>query len=305
MRRRECRLLPHIRKNIYGISTTSSQHYGWQIKTFDVESIWVESQGEGVTIGVIDTGCDFNHPDLKNNIIQGINIIDPSKDPMDDNGHGSHVAGTIAACNNSVGVVGVAPKTKIAPIKALDGRGAGLNTDVAKAIVWAADNGIDIVTMSLGSEYSSRQIEKAIEYAKGKNLIIFCAAGNSGIESGIQYPAKCDNTIAIGAINKDLQICEFSCSGNELDFVAPGYEIISCTPNETYSSMSGTSMATPFAVGCAALMLSYRRKKSLDSQLKDSATYIAELSKNTTHVKDSRYSGNRKYEGYGIIRPTL
>jgi subtilisin family serine protease len=305
MRRKDCKLLPHIKENLYGLSPDSAQLIGWQIKEFGIESKWSKSQGENVTIGVIDTGCDINHKDIKDNIVQGINIIDPSKDPIDDNGHGSHVAGTIAASNNGLGIVGVAPKAKIAPIKALNGNGLGSNTDIAKAIVWAADNKIDIVTMSLGSEYPSKQIENAIIYAKSKNLIIFCAAGNSGIESGIQYPAKYENTISVGAINRQLDICEFSCCGEELDFVAPGYEIISCIPNNSYAIMSGTSMATPYAVGCAALLLSYRRNLFSNNDLIDINSYISVFSKNCQRVNNQKYSGNKKYEGYGIIRPTF
>ena len=305
MKRKDCKLLPHIKQDFYGLSPNTAQMIGWQIKEFEVEKKWPQSQGEGVKIGVIDTGCDIYHPDIKGNIIQGINIIDPSKDPMDDNGHGSHVAGTIPAANNGMGIVGVAPKASICPIKALDGNGAGTNINVAKAIVWASDNGIDIVTMSLGSEYPSRHIEQAIEYAKNKNLIIFCAAGNSGIESGIQYPAKYQHTISIGAINRELDLCEFSCCGEELDFLAPGHEIISCVPNNSYALMSGTSMATPYAVGCAALLLSYKKKIMQDSQLKDCGSYISAFAKNTIRLKNSKYTGNKRYEGNGIIRPTL
>lgn len=305
MRRRDCRLLPHIRQELYGLSPKSGQYLGWQIKQFDVEKEWVKTQGEGVRIGVIDTGCDYNHEDIKSNIDQGINIIDTNKDPMDDNGHGSHVAGTIAASNNGLGIVGIAPKARIVPIKALDARGAGDNRNVAKAIVWASDNNVDIITMSLGSEYPSRAIEDAINYASGKNTIMFCAAGNSGIESGIQYPAKYNRTISIGAINRELDICDFSCCGDELDFLAPGYEIISCIPNNSYASMSGTSMATPYAVGCAALLLAFYRKNNMAVDLRTFEDYIKIMSKHTMKLKNSKYSGIKKYEGNGILTPIV
>lgn len=306
MRRKDCKLLPHIKENLYGLSPDSAQLIGWQVKEFNIESKWSQSQGENVKIGIIDTGCDFNHIDIKDNIIDGINIIDPSKDPMDDNGHGSHVAGTVAASNNGLGIVGIAPKAKIAPIKVLNGNGAGTNPDIAKGIVWAADNTMDIVTMSLGSEYPSKEIENAIIYAKSKNLIVFCAAGNSGIESEIMYPARYENTISIGAINRQLDICEFSCCGDELDFVAPGFEIISCIPNNSYAIMSGTSMATPYAVGCAALLLSHRRTNLFsNNELLNLESYISIFSKNCISIKNPKYSGNKRYEGNGIIRPTF
>ena len=303
-----CKLLPHIRTDLYGLSPDSMQFFSWPIKKFDIEKQWTISQGEGVIVAVIDSGCDINHEDLKDNIVDGYNFINPGKDPIDDNGHGTHVSATIAAINNGIGMVGIAPKSKIMPVKVLGADGAGTNINVAKGIVWAADNGADIITMSLGSENPCDQIAAAIEYAKSKEAIIFCAAGNNGIESGILYPAKYNHTISIGAIDENLNICEFSCCGDELDFLAPGYNIVSAVPNNKYASMTGTSMANPFAVGCAALLLSYARKikfSSLDNMLRNTEDYISIFAKKTLKLKDKKYSGNKKYEGYGIIRPVL
>jgi len=308
LKKKQCKLLPHTRKDIYGLSVGSSQFHSWPIDKFSVPQQWRHSQGEGVTVAVIDTGCDLNHEDIKDNIIDGYNFINPGQLPQDDNGHGTHVAGTIAAVNNGVGMVGVAPQAKIMPIKALGADGSGINKNVAEAIVWAADHGADLITMSLGSEYPSIQIEKAIEYAKYKNVIIFCAAGNSGIESGIQYPAKYDNTISVGAIDEKLNICTFSCCGEELDFLAPGADIISAVPGNAYASMSGTSMATPFAVGCAALFLSFAKKikfAMLENMLKSSDDYVSVFAKKAMKLHQQNYTGIKKYEGYGIIRPIL
>lgn len=303
-----CKLLPHIRTDLYGLSPNSIQFFSWPIKKFDVEKQWKYSQGEGVTVAVIDTGCDLNHEDLKDNIVKGFNFINPAQDPFDDNGHGTHVSATIAAINNGIGMVGVAPKSKIMPVKVLGADGSGNNINVAKGIVWAADNGADIITMSLGSVAPSDQIEKAIEYAKHKESVIFCAAGNNGIESDILYPAKYKHTISIGAIDENLNICEFSCCGDELDFLAPGYNIVSAVPNNQYASMSGTSMANPFAVGCAALLLSYARQikfSSLSNMLRNTDDYISVFAQKTMKLTDKKYAGIRKYEGYGIIRPVL
>jgi hypothetical protein len=309
MRKQEFRLLPHIRKDIYGLSPNSEQFYGWQIKKFDIEKYWKYSEGEGVTVAVIDTGCDLDHEDIKPNIVNGYNFINPGKDPQDDNGHGTHVAGTIAAINNGIGMVGLAPKAKIMPVKVLSGNGSGPNKAVSDGIVWSVDNGADIIAMSLGSPHPAHQLEKAIEYAKLKKVTVFCAAGNSGIESGIQYPAKYNNTVSIGAIGEDLNICEFSCCGEELDFLAPGQNIISSVPGNRYASMTGTSMANPFAVGCAALLLSYSRKEkfsNIDNKLECSDDYVKVFSKETEKLNSqSKYAGIRKYEGYGIIKPIV
>ena len=302
--RKECRLLPHIKEPIYGLSASAGQIFPWSISLFDVPTCWSKTNGVGVTVAVIDTGCDINHDDIKDNLVDGYNIIQPNTDPIDVNGHGTHVAGTIAAINNNRGIVGVAPSVKIMPIKALDDSGMGSNNNVGSAIVWAADHGADIITMSLGSAYPSLAIERALLYATSKGVIIFCAAGNSGLKHEINFPAKYDETISIGAIDRSLDICQFSCTGDSLDFLAPGADIISAAPGNSYAVMSGTSMSTPFAVGCAALWLSLLRKKDplAKPQQKE---YIDHFKKNTMPLNNAKYSGLRRYEGNGIIRPTM
>jgi hypothetical protein len=213
----KCSLLPYIRENVYGLSTSSGQFIGWEIKKFNIENQWKHSTGKGVTVAVIDTGCDIDHPDIKNNIVQGKNFIEKDKDPIDRNGHGTHVAGTIAAENNGIGMVGVAPDAKIMPVKALKDDGSGDIQTVVSAILWSVDNNADLITMSLGSPNPHPDLESAINYAASKGVIIFCAAVNSGEQTDIMYPAKFNHTIAIGAIDKDLKRTEFTCSGETLD----------------------------------------------------------------------------------------
>jgi len=117
-------LLPYIREDIYGLDT-SKQIIGWEISKFNIQKQWIKSQGENIRVAVIDTGCDLDHDDIKDNILQGKNFVEKNKDPYDKNGHGTHVAGTIAASNNNRGMVGVAPKAKIIPVKALGDNGSG------------------------------------------------------------------------------------------------------------------------------------------------------------------------------------
>ena len=302
MKRNKCSLLPFIREDISSLSPNDSQFYGWEITKFDIPSMWTKSKGEGVVVGIIDTGCDINHPDIKNNLLGGINIIDKSKSPFDDNGHGTHVCGTVAAENNGIGMVGVAPKAKIHPIKALGADGGGQNQHIAEGIVWAVDNGCDIIGMSLGCENEVLSIKKAIEYAVKHKVVIFCAAGNSGESHKIMFPAQNENTISIGAIDRNLNRTNFTCSGEELDFLCPGKDIVSCVPNNGYAMMSGTSMSTPFAVGCACLLLSCNRKHSKES-LDSANDYINIFKKYSKPLADEKYRGNRKYEGYGILYP--
>jgi major intracellular serine protease len=292
-------LLPYEVEPVYGLSPEDSQFYGWEIETFKIKNHWKFSKGDGIVVAVIDTGCDLDHDDLKHNLVQGVNFVEPSRDPIDKCGHGTHVAGTIAASDNGLGMVGVAPKAKIMPIKALNDSGMGSNEDIIKGIYWAIDNKADFITMSLGSPVPSPRLEKAIDFAKSKNIVVFCAAGNSGESSEILYPAKYDYPISIGAIDSNFERTSFTCSGDELDFLAPGHDILSCYPGNTYAKMSGTSMSNPFAVGCAALAKSY-----YGNQLTTKEDYIELFKKTAIQLKNTRHKGIRKYEGYGIIQPT-
>ena len=305
MKRNDYSLLPYTRQDIYGLSPKVSQILGWEIIQFDIVEQWKYCSGDDVIVAVIDTGCDLDHPDLSKNLLQGINLIDSKKDPIDDNGHGTHVCGTIGASHNSIGMVGVAPNTKILPIKALDGAGSGSNKDIARGIVYAADRGSNLIAMSLGSPNFSQALYDAIIYATKKNSIIFCAAGNAGENTTIMYPAKHKETIAIGSIDRNLNRSTFTCKGEELDFLCPGQDIFSCVPNNTYAIMSGTSMANPFAVGCASLVLSFYKSQKQEHKLSSKEDYINLFKQMSKSLKNSKYAGKKEYEGYGIIYPSI
>jgi len=293
-------LLPYIREDISSLSTTSPQTYGWELQKFNIPALWSKSQGEGVVVAVVDTGCDIMHDDLKDNMLVGKNFVNSGHAPLDAVGHGSHVASTIAASNNGIGMVGVAPKSKILPVKCLGDDGSGNMYDIANGIRWAADQKADFITMSLGSPGPAKPINDAIIYAVSKGSVIFCAAGNNGPGTDIMYPAKYDNTIAIGAIDENLERTSFTCSGDTLDFLAPGYNILGCVPGNRYALMSGTSMSNPFAVGCAALILSYYRKmnKTIPQTSDD---YINILKQGAISLRDPIYANQKRYQGYGII----
>jgi len=295
----ECSLLPYIREDVFGLSPKDPQVLGWEIKKFNIQSQWKCSNGEGVRIAVIDTGCDLDHPDIKDNLLQGINFVELGKDPVDRSGHGTHTAGTIAATNNGLGMVGVAPKAKIIPIKSLNDKGNGNLNDVVKGIVWAADNRADFISMSLGSPQNSKAIEEAVRYASSKGVIIFCAAGNSGPDSEIMYPARYEETISTAAIDENLNRTNFSCSGESLDFLAPGHNILSCVPNDSYAIMSGTSMSSPFVVGCAALLLSFNRQTKKYT-LNNKDDYLKVLGSMCNNIANPSFRSKR-YQGYGIL----
>lgn len=307
LRNKKVSLLPYIREDISGISPGMAQITGWEIKKFDIEKQWKFTKGKNVKVAVIDTGCDLDHPDLKDNLLPGKNIIDPKKDPIDKHGHGTHVSGTIAARNNSLGIVGVAPETKIIPVKALNDDGSGDLRSIIKGIEWSIEQNADFITMSLGTEFPNKELENILKYAESKKCIVFCAAGNSGENHDIMYPAKYPCTISIGSIDENLERTSFTCSGEDLDFLAPGHNILSCVPGG-YAMMSGTSMSNPFAVGCAALLLSHIRQEKFsarESMLNTCLDYINIFKTKAKSLKDPLYSGKRKYEGYGIIYPVL
>lgn len=303
MKKNKVSLLPYISEELHGLSPNDPQEYGWELTKFNIPSIWKKTDGENVVVAVIDTGCDLDHPDLQLNLLEGHNFVKNGL-PDDDNGHGSHVASTIAAVNNDKGIVGIAPKTKIIPVKSLNEHGSGSIDNIIKAIYWCADLGyVDFITMSLGSPNESKDLAESIGYANNKGCVIFCAAGNSGENSEIMYPAKYEKTISIGAIDKHLNRTNFTCSGESLDFLAPGHDILGCIPGGRYALMSGTSMSNPFAVGCASLLLSFN-KKARKYTLKSYKDYIEVFKKSCISLSDSKYRGVRRYEGYGIIDPS-
>lgn len=301
--KKEFSLLPHIKTEVYGFNAGAGQVLGWEITKLGIDQQWIKSQGEDVIIAVVDTGCDLNHSDIKNNLMDGKNFVDNDKSPQDDNGHGSHVCGTIAAENNGLGMVGVAPRAKIMPVKALGARGQGSLDSIVNGIIWSADNGADFITMSLGSPNQSNELLKAIEYASSKKCIVFAAAGNSGENVDVMYPAKYKEVISTGAIDENFERTKFSCAGESLDFLAPGHNIFSLAPNNGYAIMSGTSMSNPYVTGCAALLLAYNRR-TRKYQLNNIDDYLRVLSTMTIELKNPTYK-QHKYQGYGIVKVSL
>ena len=238
-----------------------------------------------VVVAVIDTGVDAGHPDLVGVVLRGVTILKAqsqgcSADAIgtDDNSHGTHVAGIIAAnANNSIGIAGVAPNALILPIKALDCTGSGSISDIAQAITYAVDHGARIINISLGSSSDSATLESAVQYANSHGVLIVAAVGNCGPEISNtshclytpdlpEYPGASPGVLGVGATSMDDTIAPFSTRGAQVALAAPGVRIVSTTPHyPTYQSQhgstmnygvfSGTSQATPFVTGAAAMLL--------------------------------------------------
>ena len=301
-----CELLPYRKENIFS-ALSGKQAIGWQVKLFNIPEVWQFSQGDNVKIAILDTGIDLNHEDLKENIIEGKNFINTDDLPHDRCGHGTHCAGIIAACNNEAGIVGVAPKAKIMPIKVLDDNGCGNMEAVLKGLQWAGDNGADLIAMSLGTIDPVEEVRKEIEKLIKNKIVVFCAAGNAGNTKNLLYPAAYAETISIGAIDENCLRADFSCTGPNLDFIAPGVKIYSTIPENTYSFMSGTSMACPFAAGIAALVLSAKRQYNKEEKLspdqyREIFKQHALPAKNIDKLMDN--NGPRFWQGLGIINPS-
>lgn len=233
-----------------------SQQWGWYRVKADL-AYEAGYSGEGVVVALLDTGVDVGHPDLAANIIDGRNFVDDNDNVTDVDGHGTMVAGVVAAvANNSIGVVGVASNVSIMPLKVISESGGSL-IDISLAIRYAADNGANVIGMSLGGTLSkgSLAMEAAVNYAYQKGCVLVAAAGNNDT-SELFYPAAYENVIAVSAIDEDDQKASFSNYGHYIDFCAPGVNILSTWPNGTYAYGSGTSFAAPFVTGVVALMLS-------------------------------------------------
>ena len=204
-------------------------------------------------VAVIDTGIDAAHPDLAGQVAGGFNAVDAAKPDawQDDEGHGTHVAGTIAAKRDGKGVVGVAPKVRLYAVKVLDKDGNGNYSDVIAGIEWAVSHGIKVANMSLGADTGSEALKRAVTAANKAGLLIVAAAGNSGGPVG--FPASYPETIAVAASDIKDGVADFSSRGPEVDFIAPGVDVKSVNKDGGWVELSGTSMATPHVAGLAAL----------------------------------------------------
>jgi len=248
---------PNIQFKIDSTPNDPLWSYQWGPQMIKADYAWNTNTGsDTVLVAVVDTGIDYTHPDLMANYVPlGYDWVNNHTAPMDDHGHGTHCAGIIAATlNNNIGIAGIA-QVKVMAEKALNATGYGTSTDLANAIIHATDQGAKIISNSWGSNVSSSVIQDAITYATTKGVLVLASAGNSGINTP-QYPGAYDEVICVTATDHNDQLAEFSTYGDWVDVAAPGVEIASTYPNNSYAFRSGTSMACPHAAGTAALIWS-------------------------------------------------
>lgn len=274
----------------------------------------ITTGSSSVTIAVIDTGTNLCHPDLATKIWnnpgeipdngldddqdgyvddwRGWDFVNADNAPEDDHGHGTHVSGIAAAeSNNEMGIAGIAWGARVMPLKVLSGSGFGSESDVASAMIWAADHGAKVINLSLGGGMPSSVMEAAVNYAYDHGVIVAAAAGNSG-SLGVLYPAAYSNALAVASTDAGNNLSWFSSYGPEVDIAAPGSNIYSTYLGGGYGTLSGTSMATPHVAGVAALLASLPQYDTPDK--------IRAALQNT--ALDLGDPGWDQYSGYGLIQ---
>jgi subtilisin len=230
------------------------------VQQVNAPQAWGYSQGKGIRVAVVDTGIDFNHPDLHPNYVGGTSFVPGAATPMDDHGHGTHCAGTIAAAVNGSNVVGVAPAASLYAVKVLDHTGSGQFSWIIAGIDWCIQNRIHVVSMSLGGPSAPTALETMCNTAWSKGVLLVAAAGNANqvtpvppALSNVGFPGKYKNVIAVSAIDSSNVIALFSSRGPEVDLCAPGVNVLSDKLGGGTTTMSGTSMACPHVSGVAAV----------------------------------------------------
>jgi serine protease len=276
----------------------------WHLSRVGAHRAWSWSVGRGVTVAVVDTGvaCEDHPPFSRGSDLAetwctaGFNFIDGTPHATDDQGHGSHVAGTIAqSTNNGIGAAGLAFKARILPVKVLDSTGTGTTVAVADGIRFAVDAGAQVINLSLGSSRASRLMRDSIAYARSRGVIVVAAAGNNG--RFVEYPAAFDDVIAVSATDSFDRLARFSSRGPQVDIAAPGVGVVQQTicnagrnKCERYPELSGTSMASPHVAAAAALLVSvgvhnpaavqralYSSARGIDGQARGGPMYGAGL----------------------------
>jgi thermitase len=271
----------------------------WGLRSIVATAAWDVTKGTGTAlVAVVDTGVDYTHPDLAARVDTSTDwdFINGDADAMDDMGHGTHVSGIVAATmDNAEGGVGVAPESRILPVKVLDAKGSGTTIGVSAGIRYAADNGARIINLSLAGP-SDTSMRNAVAYAQSKGCVVVAAAGNEGSSAGASYPARYPGVVGVSATDPDDSLASFSNYGPGVDIAAPGVNIYSTLPKALYplgyASWNGTSMATPFVSGVAALVMSVNPTMGADAVMQRLLSTAQDI-------------GDVRYFGEGLVRADL
>ena len=266
--------------------------YQWNLSLIGMEQSWNVSKGsKDVIVAVVDTGVDMEHPEFQGKLVKGYNVLEDNNLPEDDNGHGTHVSGIIAAkTNNQDGIAGMSWNSKIMPVKAIGADGSGSAVDIAHGIYWATDNGADVINLSVGNYTSSATLKEACRYAYDHNVILVAASGNDATDQP-SYPAAYKEVLSVAAVDHRKERADFSNFGDYIDVAAPGVDIPSTYIYSDYAALSGTSMACPHVAALASLV------RSVNPGMKNSDVmeYIRKS------AVDLGPPGHDQLYGYGMI----
>lgn len=279
-------------EDLYVPNDVLFNEYQWNLPTIDTLEGWNITRGsEKITVAVVDTGVDLDHPDLAGNLVGGYNVMNPEQQPDDDVGHGSHVAGVISATVDNVeGIAGMSWFNHVMPVKVLDETGAGSTYNVAQGIIWATDHGAKVINMSLGNYVDAEFLHDAIRYAYDRDVVLIAATGNDNTDKP-GYPAAYPEVFAVSATDYRNQKAVFSNYGDYVDVVAPGENIASTYMQAQYAALSGTSMASPHVAALAAMI------RSVNPALTNAE--VIQLMRNS--VTDLGPAGKDDVYGYGLI----
>lgn len=302
--------LPEVIHHSYFSALEAGEQVPWHIADYGFRELWQPSptgigtlgkfldgprKGQPVVIGIIDTGAPKDHPDLDGAILEAKDFTGSPSGPWDVNGHGTHVAGDIAArYGNGKGVTGPAPESQIVCAKGLGDNGSGSDQMIANAFDWLLGRGdVGVINLSLGSDMHSPAIQQACDRAAAAKVPVVAAAGNSGGQ--INWPGRLPSVICVGAVDKARQIANFSCRGPEMDIAAPGVQILSTFRDGSYAMLSGTSMAAPWVAAVIALMIAadYTIDRGIDALIK----------RLKSAAVDEGDPGHDYYFGWGLVNP--
>ena len=277
----------------------AEQTLTWGVDRIDAEVVHGYNKGTGVKVAILDTGIDLDNPDL--HVAGAVTFVAGTSSGDDDSGHGTHVAGTVAALDNGIGAVGVAPEAVLYAVKVVDSNGQGFESDLIKGIEWAVDNGMQVINMSLSSHSATSALEQACNAAYQAGIVLVCAAGNGGNPSGIGdtvgYPARYDSVIAVASTDCSNTRASDSSTGPAVELAAPGVNICSTCLGGTCCLRSGTSMASAHVAGVAALVIaSGIADGNGDGRINDEVRQRLQ-----TTADDLGPPGRDTFYGYGLV----
>jgi len=280
--------------------TLPKETIDYGVKMLGVAYEWHETMGEGIRVGVIDTGIDLDHEDLRGRIKEYINFTTRyQKDVEDTNGHGTHVAGSICANRNGIGVVGAAPKCDLYIAKAFGAGGHAETENIIKSFEWLISKKVHVINMSFSASEPNEYEKMMVKKCHDNGIILVGAAGNDGgigDEDTIGYPAKYESVIAVTAVDMNLKRAPFSSQGSRAQVAAAGTNILSTYKNNTYAVLSGTSMATPLITGACAILQGKSKIRFGRYLTPDELSLIMNI-----YADDLGYFGKDNQLGYGLF----